>query len=343
MPGSRRVLVWLAPEQLGLVRSVCLAAELELVGVGSPSRGHAGALAGELGVAAEDDLRAALVSAACDLVWIAAPGGFGAASGRDDPGAVLAAHGRGVRVATQEPIPGAALDLRPEGWLGEEGGVRPLDVVRFCPLVRHGAAFREATELLETFGAVGSAWVECLSGGVEGSLGAGLYGAFELVHGIMGEPETVEAAYVSPGPGRAVHALAGETLRELHGDAVCTLRFADGRAAGVVASDRAGAWSRTLSLIGPGGRLRVWDGGFEWVNASGERVDQSRARAGPDLMSAGVGAIAAGLSRLLDAGLSPPPPSDHATVLTMTQAALLSCRTGQAESPSTIRRMADIG
>ena len=51
------------------------------------------------------------------------------------------------------------------------------------------------------------------------------------------------------------------------------------------------------------------------------------------------GPVAESLARLLDPGIPDPGPADHATLLAMGQAALLSARTGQAESPATIKHM----
>ena len=49
--------------------------------------------------------------------------------------------------------------------------------------------------------------------------------------------------------------------------------------------------------------------------------------------------MAEGLGRVLDPSSGDATPTDHVAILTTAQAALLSCRTGQGESPATIRRM----
>ena len=46
------------------------------------------------------------------------------------------------------------------------------------------------------------------------------------------------------------------------------------------------------------------------------------------------------LALMTDKRLAPPAPTDYARVLSVTGAALLSARTGEGESPSTIARMA---
>lgn len=393
--GLKKAVVWLAPEQAGLVREVARIAGLEIVAAGSPARGHSQAVASELGARALDDLRAAVAQADAELFWILAPGTFGTGQGPEDAAAIGAASSRGVKITTLEPIPGAALDLVAGGWASPGVVPRPVDAVRFCPLARLSKSFREAADLLETFGPVRTLAVEAWCASRHGSLGARLFSALELVHSLMGEPETIDAAYVGPGFARGVHAVPGESLRDLRGDMTANLRFADGRAACIVASDQGGRWSRGATFLGAGGRIRVTDAGLEWIGPDGAVVEQgalredeamggagevaaaasaaradgakkgtgrrssSKAKGGAGAASrtrstasespalpftptvdAGVAAIADALARLLDPGSQDPGPTDYAAVLSMGQAALLSARTGQGESPATIRRMA---
>ena len=97
-----------------------------------------------------------------------------------------------------------------------------------------------------------------------------------------------------------------------------------------------------MSLLGDKGRVRIGDDGFEWVGPDGALVDESKpkkARKGAAVPTLAVAAFADSLSRLLDPGIPDGGPPNHVTVLTLCQTALLSARTGQGESPSTIRRM----
>lgn len=337
------VFVWLVPEQIELVRHVAATAGLRITRAGSPLKGQSGAVATALGVPTADDLRIALANEPADLAWIAAAGSFGAEAA-DDTAAVQAASARGLKVATLEPIPASALDLAAGGW-ASSGGIRPVDAIRFLPLARLSASFREAAEVLEPFGPIRAMSLESWCAPADGSLGARLFGAMELVLSLMGEPETIDAQYVGPAHGRGVHALPGETLRDLHGDMTANLRFADGRAVALALSDNAGRWNRTVTLLGPGGRLRIFDDGFEWIGPGGEKVDESR----PARRSRGAAtpphavlAIAESLNRLLDPSVPEPAPLDYAAILAMGQAALLSARTGQCESPATIARMASV-
>lgn len=342
---SRRVAVWMAPEQVGLVRRVAEAAEVSVVAAGAIGRGLSQAVATELACKPLDDLRAALASTDADLFWIASPGSFGVGTGGNDATAVSEAHARGVKIATLEPIPAAALDLAGGGWL--EGAIRPVDVLRFVPRARLSESFRGATDVLESFGQVRSMAIDMWSAASECTMGAGLYAALELILALMGEPETIDAACATPSAGQKVHALPGETLRDLHGDLTANIRLADGRAAALFISDQAGCWDRTITMLGAAGRLRVHDDGFEWIGADGEMLDHSRPtrkrKDAPPPLPHAVTAIADSLSRLIDPGVPDAGPSNHAAILAMGQAALLSARTGQGESPATIRRMAGAG
>jgi hypothetical protein len=344
---SRRIAVWMAPEQIPLIHQVAEALSLSVVAAGSPLRGQSSAVAGAFGALAIDDLRAMLLSVEADLILIATAGSFASGPRGDDVEAVLAAGQRGIRVATLDPVPASALDLASARWGIPVGAGRPaIEVIRPIPLMRMGRTLRNAADVLESFGHFRLLSIECWSRASEASLGAQIYSAMDALLWLMGEPETIDAAYVSPIQGTGVHMLPGETLRDLHGDLSATMRFADGRTASLVLSDQGGRWNRAATLVGPSGRLRLFDDGFEWLSPGGEKIDHARpasAERGAAPTDHALGALADALSRLLDSATPDAGPTDHAAVLAMGQAALLSARTGQAESPATIRRMAAVG
>ena len=337
-----RAIVWLRPEQGPLLAAALDAAGLEPISAGAPDASQTGAAAAALGVPACDDLRTALNTGEADLILLAACGPFGTESA--DAAAVAEAHRRGVTVATMEPVPASALELRSGRWLDAHKGLIPIECLRSVPLPRRSAAFREAAEVLEAFGHVRTASAEFWCTREESSLASAVFGGLELLEKLMGEPETVDAAIVAPDHGGGVHSLPGETLRGLAGEAVMTLRYADGRAASIVAGDRAGRWNRSVTLLGPAGRLKVFDDGFEWLDPEGAKVDSSRATPGRGRPAAhATDALAHALHRLAGKSFPDEGPIDHASVLAIAQAALLSARTGHPESPGTIRRMLRVG
>ncbi len=127
----------------------------------------------------------------------------------------------------------------------------------------------------------------------------------------------------------------------------------------MVCSDRAGRFEHLLTIIGPGGRIRVFNDGFEWTDARGRKIDESR-RAGArrtstlrkpaidqsDTPSPGASVIVEQVQRVMDLGaaaLGGTPIVRYPEVLAMAQAALLSARTGEGERPATLLRMAGLG
>lgn len=338
-----RTIVWTDEQRAACMKAVASAAGLVVVGAGCGVKGRSSAVAGVFDCPVVDDLRRALTDGECDAVLIASAGDFGAAASPSDAQAVLHAHQRGVRVLTLEPLPASALELAGPWTTPGPGGVRPLDGLAFVPLVRAARPYREAAEVLEMFGQPRTLLIEACCRAEEGSLGARLFGAIEVLLTLLGEPDSVDAAYAPPQRGPLIPQL-GETLRETHGDITANFRFADGRAAAVLVSNRSGRWSRNITMLGGEGRLRIFDDGFEWVNEAGEPVDASREvkRRGETPTSRSVQIIADAVSRVLDPAVPAESPLDEAGILAVCQATLLSTRTGSAESPSTIRRMMQV-
>ena len=162
MAGTKPTCIaWLTEPQAALVRDVAGRAGLEVVGAGSPVRGQSAAVAQALHAPPHDDLRATLASAEADLVLVAAPGEFGGRAA-EDTAAILAARARGTRIATLEPLPSSALDLASGAWR-VQSGADPVDAVRFHPLARLSRPYREAMDVLESFGPVRTLTV-CVDG-----------------------------------------------------------------------------------------------------------------------------------------------------------------------------------
>jgi hypothetical protein len=206
---------------------------------------------------------------------------------------------------------------------------------------------RAAADVLTHLGPLHTVGVEFVSGRGEGSLGARLFDAMETVTSLLGDAESVDAAYVWPGRGKIVHPTVGESLRGLSGIMTANLRFPNGRAASVLVGDHAvgcGRWSRRVTIVGEGGRVVVRDDGFELFAADGRGHDRSA----PVLLcddgaSLAAAVIADQLRRSVEHAPALVSPTDYARVLSATGAALLSARTGEVESPETIQRMARTG
>lgn len=327
------LIAWLREDQAAFVRAAADLAGLGIAGAGTPGEGRSSGAASALGVEPRDDLRSDLHEGDCDVILLGDPGAFGTGD-RADASAIVAAHERGVRVATLEPVPAGPLDLRAGRW-GEVHGGRPVhELVTLVPLLRRSPVLREGEDAIEQFGHARTLLVDAFAAPGTVPLGALVFNALELIGTLFGEPDSIDAAYASPAQGTGVHALAGESLRGLSGDLTAVLRFADGRTACVRASDRTGMWARSATLIGAGGSLTITDDSLVWVGMDGGEVDESR-REHADAPAV----LADALRRLVDPSLPPEPVRDPELVLAMSQVALLSSRTGQAESPATIRRM----
>ncbi len=365
MPTVAAALVWIEPEQTEFVRAACELAGLSISHAGTPVQGKSRDVAGALGAEPIDDLRAALARMDGGLVLL------GTSTGLDDGGAGGAAGvlmelaDRGVPVASLEPLPASILDVqRSDVGAGDEGmgialGPEPEDTDTgelgeewgmFVPRARLAKSVRDAAEVITQLGALSMVSVQAFSGPGQGSLGARLYDSMELVSWLLGRPDRIDAAFVSAQAARGVHALPGESLRGLEGDLSANMRFGDGRAASIVASSRAGRWSRAITLVGENGRLRIYDDGLEWIGPDGKMIDSSRDAArvrgsavGEVSIAPAVRALADQLMLLADTDRAPMAPTNVLAVLACCGAALLSARTGEGESPDTILRMARAG
>ncbi len=349
MTAGPSIIAWMDFDQADLVRRLvqCLGDRLgaDLAGVGTPDARRGGELSQAMGATVHDDLRELLASATCDIVLLASPGGLGEEVLQADLHALLDAKSRGVRVVTLSPLPASAMDLHAGGWLRSRQGVTPSECVRFVPLARSGRGFVALRERLQDFGRISSMSIEVMSRPSVGSLGGHLFCAMQLAHALMGEIESVDAAYHPPGPVGTLRPLPGDTLRDLRGGLTAHLRTTDGRGITLLASDRASSWSRDLTILGDGGQMRVSDDSLEWIGVDGEPVDSLTPSVGdvPRLSDGGVRVIADAIEGVLGDHPAEAQPVDVGSVLALAQAALLSTKTGQSESPETIQRMVRAG
>ncbi len=334
-PPSKTALVWLEPEQTDLARRIAKRAGLALHAAGSPTKGRSGAVASELAASSVDDLRLALYESEANTFLILAPGDFGTP---DDVSALTAAKARGADIFTLEPIPAATVDLTGSAWRSSREGVEPAQCIHFIPQPASLPVFRDAQDVIASFGEVRSMSITSLTRPGEGSLGARLSQVMSLIASLLGEPETIVASYVSVQQGSSVYALPGETLRDLHGDLVGAARLGDGRAASFFTSNQAARWHCAVTLLGPEGRLELRDTGFDWIAPDGRTIDSHDSDVDAD--DPAVSSLGSAIAHVLSRRTPPPTPAAIKLTLAMAQTALLSARTGQPEYPSTILRMA---
>lgn len=321
--GRTDAIAWIDTEDAAIVASAVRSAGLDLVAVGCPQRGQAQGLAERMGVEPMTDLRAAVASTEAGLVLMTTTG-----ASRDaqhlDARTVSAADGRGVRLATTVPFASGYIEAAETGFFRETAGARTSEVVHLVPRPRRHEVFRSSAEVLEAFGHVRLITVEAQSPARCGALPAALMGAVDTVLALAGTPELVDAATV--GSPKGVVDLAGEIN--------FLLRFPDGRSGHVAATDGP-AWGWRVTLWGEAGRLTLRPSGFDWFEPGGERRDEFRAEPGrrdyTDTLSRAI-------RELTDPSAPKGPATNWIDLLSTAEAALLSTRTGQPESPGTIAR-----
>lgn len=316
MPRPHRIAAWLYPAQAALVRAVARAADADITHAGTPHVGRSASLAAELAATPFDDLRAAVATLDVDALWLAAP----AASGDDRAERAMLgeAAARGLRLVATEPTPSSPLAPAPDPPILHLG------------LLRHAPFWAHAADLVRDFGPVRMLHLISWSDAAHGSLGARLLSALDVAHAVIGEPEAIDAVYTGPRAASGVHAAVPDDLRDLHGDLAVTLRGA-GAVAVLALSNAAGLWATEAILVSERGRLRITELGALWLNPDGSVHERTTRDA-----DQGVEDFAAPL-RLALAGAAAPLTD---TALIHAHAALLAARTGQPESPDTLRRLA---
>lgn len=295
------------------------------------------------GAAVVDDLRSGVTGSMGGLVVLGTMrvgGGMGGGGYADDVELIRLARESGKRIVSWCAVAGSLRGAE----LMERGGRFGDGLVG---LMSRGSAFGEAMEEIGGLGVAKCVSVLMLSAGEQGGLGGRVLDAMDVVHRVLGVADSVDAGVVTStvGGGGGVRAAAAERLDRLTGDMHASLRYAGLMGATIHASDRAGAWSREVVVVGETGSVRITDEGVERVSADGERMYVRAAGAGEEdgEMDAAVGAMSRGMRRALEGVTGTARPTDGVAVVLMAEAALLSARTGQAESPEMIRRIAGVG
>jgi hypothetical protein len=330
---GRTLAIWATPEQAPMLAALAGELGASVAAAASPVRAHGTTLADALDTTFAGDLLDLLSIDANAVLLATACEGYGDAL----PQAVARAAAEGRRIATLAPLPMPPADAAGP-WHAPIQGRVPTDAVRFGPLLRHSPAAQEAAETLVAFGPIRSAMfagfrAPTMAG--EGATGALLVDALDLLVGVLGEAERVEASLNGP-----AKPSASLSLGALTGDLTAHARFEGGASAAIMLSDRAGGWGRRATLLGDAGRLELGDDGHRWIDPAGKTIDSTERRArskATDHDRAALDALVGFLSPLLDGRATAPLDTQH--LGPMAAAVLLSARTGQAESPSTLRAM----
>ena len=316
MPTGKRLIVWAEPGQETLVREAIDRSGLTLAAVGSDEPSAAAGLSRSLAVEPAGNLRSAIQRTDVDLLWLATARPMDSSQRR-------LLRETGLPTASCQPIPATCQEV-----LADPAEAR---TAWFVPLFRQSPGFSTACEALADFGPPQTAALHLASGPGQGTLLARLFDALDLFRGLLGEEQTMDAALA------AAQGRVPETLGAMKGHMTLNTRFPGGGCGCALVSDAGGGWCRQLTLLGSGGRLQIEDRGFLWTSPDGRTIDSHR----QEHLSPGE-LVGLQLRRLLGhppTGEPTEPASAYPIILAMCETALLSCRTGQTESPAKLREM----
>jgi hypothetical protein len=311
------VVIWTDAARAPLVeRVVGRMTDLHVLGVGAARKSDATALAQTLGATAGDDLRQMLIDMPARFVLIAAATGAGA----DD---IMLALGQSSDVLTIEP-PSSHLDSA----LAWEKGQAPPGRLVHVPMWRLSPSYLAAADPQQAIGKIASMSLTTAGSEAAGSLFARIYDAMDMVVGLLGLPDTIDAALVGP------LAEAPDDLRTLAGHLTAHLRYPE---AGVTlhASDRARQWTRRLDILGKDGQLRMDGRQYRLTTDDTAEGDEVLDEATVDPAE-----LIARQWRWLIDHRHGPETVDRREILAACRTMLLSCRTAQSESPQTLLKMA---
>jgi len=318
----RRFIAWARRDQEDLVRDVAGAADLELAAVAPSGRGGT-ELSRVLGVDHVPDLREALHHPLADVLLLAAPDPIEADLRR------LIRQSR-ARTFSLEPRPGSIAALRKDP---EE-----VRTARFVPLLRDSAGFDHARQLLGGLAPPHALSLASRGRPEHGSLFARLMDVMDLVDHLCGDVETISATLADPvRAATTARDAAPDTLADLRGHMTINFRFAENRCATALVSSVADARFREAQLLSVDGCLRLTDVECEWTAANETESGAARTAAAPPATTGRL--VGEAMKRVLDDRDRDDPPPNVPRLLALCEAARLSCRTGQSESPSRMLAM----
>jgi len=332
----RTLVLWARPDQADLLAGACATAGVRVAAAGSPNPTDAAVVARRFDTHPIDDPRTLIAEAQADGLLIADPRPWVEAP--DDPhaAAFAAAADRGVRLATLEPLAANTADLAHAGWLGESASApsRLPMLLRFA----RSPEVHAIADIFNEFGgvsAVRSARLTWTGPPAAASLGARTLLAFDAIHTLLDDPESVAASYAPARAATAGRKGARPNLVGLAGELHVDARLPGGRFASCLLSDQdaAGLWEFTL--FGESGVLRLRPGSIEWADPGGSEIDRLEVESAASDRDR----LARALRSWLDPRTPAVAPMDTLACYAAAEAALLSARTSERERPETVRRL----
>jgi hypothetical protein len=310
-----RIVAWISRHQEPLLRDLLKCGNIQLVAAGSPDHGLDGELLAQTDAERIDDLRRGIQRDDVDLVVHLASQPI-----EEDVRRLIVETS--MRTMTIEPLFGTIAEA-----IGEP---IPIGLPLFSPPARRSPGFRAAQDVLVQLGDVQCVSIFFRCGVGQGTLFSRLFDAMDLLQHLCGPVESINASL--SGPLERVP----EDLHLLEGHMTINVRFKPNRCACIALSNHAGSWFRGITVLGDGGCLRISDPGFEWIGRDGALLDRH-----DEAMVLTPGMLVADqISRLLDdREHAQASPHDHVNVLTLCEAARLSCLTGQDEAPGKLMEL----
>lgn len=197
------------------------------------------------------------------------------------------------------------------------------------PLLRDLSAMQGLRDCLDTFGRIDAIQVSMNAPPPMGTGPGRLHDALDLLQDIMGTPHSVHAA--EP----AEHGDA----RSIGRNTFVIARYPDGRVAGINASNKGGAFTRSVTAWGEGGHITWKDGRVDWTDADGRSVEHPSDTTSPrqDMPAQLVEAM----QRRLDQPIINVTEDRQIDVLATLETCMLALRTGETEHVDRVRGVFD--
>jgi hypothetical protein len=317
-PQTSALLIWTDTARVPLVRAMLdRSPGLQTAAVGGLRSGELAELAQQVDAPIFDDLRRMIMDTPAGFLLICESESLS----REDLGVALE---RGMDILTLEPPFASTQDMvsNDRNPSPSSGRLVHAPMLRLCPAWLAAAEPQQALQRIESVSVIS------LADASNTSLYARLYDAMDLLVHLLGMPDAVDASLGGPLTGPP------DSLRGLTGHLAAHLRYVNGSSAVVQVSDRARAWHRSVNVIGREGQLLFDDLHYRLTVAGSEESET-----GPASEPTTCDALLARQWQWMSQHRVGPDPVDLRSTLACCQAALLSCRTGQAESTRMLLQM----